>query len=281
MSTDREYDEAVEGLAKYQSYKTKHAEELAELEKLKADAHANRQKAAEWIAETDRLREYHEAAEARRKRDHFAHIDHLTSGIRDARATLAELDATLPKAKAELIAANAAVEKVRGLRADLAQGRPPAASELARVLGPVGDLVVAFDLPWPWGGERFELRDMRPLTYITGPLFSGKSRLAQRLAETLPGAAFLGLDRLAENGAAARARLEADPALSARVDRTLAWLIEDGLIDQQLIGQIIHNEDFDGICSRHRMCPAGVCFQRWSQARRTARSCSVSTGFEM
>ncbi len=39
------------------------------------------------------------------------------------------------------------VEKVRGLRTDLAQGRMPTAGELARLLGPTVDLGVAFDLP--------------------------------------------------------------------------------------------------------------------------------------
>jgi hypothetical protein len=58
-------------------------------------------------------------------------------------------------------------------------------------------------------------------------LGSGKTRLARRLAETLPGAAFIGLERL-EEVAAMRARLDADPALKSRVDRTLAWLMEDG-----------------------------------------------------
>ena len=69
---------------------------------------------------------------------------------------------------------------------------------------------------------------MRSLNYIIGPLGSGKTRLAQRLAETLPNAVFLGLDRSAEGGAGARARMAADPALKSRVDRTLAWLVEDG-----------------------------------------------------
>jgi hypothetical protein len=99
---------------------------------------------------------------------------------------------------------------------------------LARLLGPAAELSVAFDLPWPWGGEQFELRDIRPLNYIVGPLGSGKTRLAQRLAETLPDAAFLGLERLADGGAATRARLDADSALKSRVDQTLAWLVEDG-----------------------------------------------------
>jgi DNA-binding transcriptional MerR regulator len=120
-----------------------------------------------------------------------------------------------------------AIEKVRRLRADLARGQAPAAGELARMLEPASQVSVAFELPWPWGGERFELRDIRPLNYIIGPLGSGKTRLAQRLAETLPGAAFLGLERLADGGAQARARLDADPSLKSRVDQTLAWLVED------------------------------------------------------
>jgi len=90
------------------------------------------------------------------------------------------------------------VEKVRNLRAGLAQGQAPAAGELVRLLEPATELRAAFDLPWPWGGERFELPGVRPLTYIIGPLGSGKTRLAQRLADTLPGASFLGLDRLAD-----------------------------------------------------------------------------------
>jgi DNA-binding transcriptional MerR regulator len=120
------------------------------------------------------------------------------------------------------------VDKVRGLRNDLARGGAPSAGGLARLLAPADDPAVAFDLPWPWGGERFELRDIRPLNYIIGPLFSGKTRLAQRLAAALPNAAFLGLDRSADGGAAVRARLDADPALRSRVDRTLTRLVEDG-----------------------------------------------------
>ena len=122
------------------------------------------------------------------------------------------------------------VDRVRGLRADLARGAAPDAGDLARLMTPDPALGVAFDLPWPWGGERFELRDIRPLTYITGPLGSGKTRLAHAIAETLAGAAFLGLERLADDGEAARAGLDADPALKARVDQALAWLVEDGAI---------------------------------------------------
>ena len=118
------------------------------------------------------------------------------------------------------------VEKVRGLRANLARGQAPAAGEVARLLE--GEPSVAFDLPWPWGGERFELRGIRPLNYITGPLGCGKTRLALCLAEALPGAAFIGLERSADGGAAARSRLDADLSLKGRVDQVLAWLGEDG-----------------------------------------------------
>jgi DNA-binding transcriptional MerR regulator len=125
-----------------------------------------------------------------------------------------------------------AVDKVRRLRADLAGGRAPAPSELARLLKPASSFSVAFDLafdlPWPWGRERFELQGIRSLNYIIGPLGSGKTQLAKRIAETLPGAAFLGLDRLADGGASARGLLADDPALKSRVDQTLAWLVEDG-----------------------------------------------------
>jgi DNA-binding transcriptional MerR regulator len=61
---------------------------------------------------------------------------------------------------------------------------------------PRTELSVTFELPWPWAGERFELTDIQPITYIVGPLGSGKTRFAQRLAEVLPGASFLGLERL-------------------------------------------------------------------------------------
>ncbi len=139
-----------------------------------------------------------------------------------------------------------AIEKVRELRAGIAQGKSPTAGELVRLLGPTAEFSVAFDLPWPWGGERFELRDVRPLNYIIGPLGSGKTRLAKRLAETLPNAVFLGLDRLEHGGAAARAQLDADPALQSRVDRTLAWLIEDGAAASEALVALLVGLEAEG-----------------------------------
>ncbi|MDO9431881.1 MAG: MerR family transcriptional regulator [Phenylobacterium sp.] len=139
------------------------------------------------------------------------------------------------------------VAKVRGLRADLGRGQAPAAGDLARVLGSAGGINVAFDLPWPWGGERFELRDIRPLTYITGPLGCGKTRLAMRLAEALPGATFLGLERSAAGGAAVRARLDADPALKSRVDQALTWLVEDGATASDALLILLADMEAEGL----------------------------------
>ena len=120
------------------------------------------------------------------------------------------------------------LDRVRRLRSDLLGGRMPAPGDLADLCRSRPRLSVAFDLPWPWGGEPFELNDPGPLTFITGPLGSGKTRLAARLAEVLPGARFIGLDRMADDGAVARAHLDADPALRAHVERGLSWIVDEG-----------------------------------------------------
>jgi DNA-binding transcriptional MerR regulator len=140
-------------------------------------------------------------------------------------AALAAHQATLEGRIREL---GATIERVGGLRADLARGKTPAAGEVARLTAATGRPGHSVELPWPWDGERFELGDVRSLTYIVGPLGSGKTQLAMRLAETLPDAAFLSLARLADGGEAARARMDADPALASRVDEVLTWLLGDG-----------------------------------------------------
>jgi hypothetical protein len=113
------------------------------------------------------------------------------------------------------------------MRAEIAGGQGPLNGEAARLRSASAGFTAAFDLPWPWGGERFELRDVRPLNYIIGGLGSGKTRLAMRLAETLPNAAFLGLERI-NDGTAAATRLRVNATLKSRVDETLTWLIEEG-----------------------------------------------------
>ena len=140
----------------------------------------------------------------------------LDGNAEDLEAALAAHQAAL---EGEIRRLAGTVETGRALRADLVRGQAPSAGDLTRLLGPADDLSVAFALPWPWGGEQFELNDIRPLNYIIGPLGSGKTRLAMRLAEALPGAVFLGLDRPVA---------EADPA---RIAAALAWLVEEGASD--------------------------------------------------
>jgi DNA-binding transcriptional MerR regulator len=153
-------------------------------------------------------------------------IAHVLSGnLQSLEPALSVHQAMLEGRIRELLAA---VAKIRGLRDDLAHGKTISSGDLAHLAAPSSDFQAAFELPWPWGGERFELRDIQQLNHITGPLGSGKTRFARRLAEALPGAIFLGLERLAGDGAAARAQLDSDPAAKASVDQALTWFIEDG-----------------------------------------------------
>jgi DNA-binding transcriptional MerR regulator len=143
------------------------------------------------------------------------------SGLEPA---LAAHQASLEAQLGEVVAA---LDGVRALRADLARGGAPSASDLARTLAPMAGLHVAFDLPWPWGGEPFELRDIRPLTCITGPLGSGKTRLAMRIAEEI-GGVFLGLDRAA------------DPSLMPKIEPTVALLVQDSATDTPALRALLN-----------------------------------------
>ncbi len=138
------------------------------------------------------------------------------------------------------------IGKVGRLRGDLARGATPSAGELTRLTAADEAQRVAFDLPWPWGGERFELRQMRPINYIIGPLGSGKTRLAQRLAEMLPDASFLGLDRLVDGAGDLRARVDTDAAFRSRFERTLAWLVEDGATETDALAALVAGLEADG-----------------------------------
>ena len=76
-----------------------------------------------------------------------------------------------------------------------------------------GEAAISLTLPWPWGGERFELLAVKAITYITGPLGSGKTRLARAIAEALPDAAFIEMERQPDDGPCS------DPAVKAHLDR--------------------------------------------------------------
>jgi DNA-binding transcriptional MerR regulator/aryl carrier-like protein len=148
----------------------------------------------------------------------LAQVDCVLSG--DAadglEATLAAHQASL---EGQLPATSAAIERVHELRGRIAAGARPTVAELAGLQCSSDAVAASFDLPWPWGGERFELRALKPITYLTGPLFSGKTKLAQCLADAIAGAVFIGPDR------AAVASLSAP---GDAVARTMTWLVEDG-----------------------------------------------------
>ena len=116
--------------------------------------------------------------------------------------------------------------------------------ELTRLLHP--ELTVAFELPWPWGGELFELRDIRPLNYITGPLGSGKTRLALRLTAAFPNGVFLGLDRLNDRSEATATRLKADSALQSRVNQALDWLTDESATRSEALTALLVGLEAEG-----------------------------------
>ncbi len=136
------------------------------------------------------------------------------------------------------------IERVRGLRAKLDSGQRPTVTELTRLQDSTSGLSVEFALPWPWGGEYFRLHDIRPLNYIVGPLGSGKTRLALRLVEVLPSAAFLGLERVLSGDA--KARLDADTNLRLRVNHAIDWLVEDGAVASEALTALLVGLEAEG-----------------------------------
>src|SRR5262245_33514219 len=75
----------------------------------------------------------------------------LNGDLQGLEPALATHQATLEGRIRELAAT---VDRVRALRDDLARGQAPTVGDLARLRGPGTERHVAFDLPWPWGGER-------------------------------------------------------------------------------------------------------------------------------
>jgi DNA-binding transcriptional MerR regulator len=136
--------------------------------------------------------------------------------------------------EAQLGALSSMVKQVARLRADLVEGRAPSVRELAALTERAPNPIVVFDLSWPWGGERFELPQLPALTYLTGPLGSGKTRLAMALAEHLSDARFVGLDRAAPS------------TPNPRVEADLAWLIEDGAVVCDALVALLSALEADG-----------------------------------
>jgi DNA-binding transcriptional MerR regulator len=189
--------------------------------------------AAGWRAYgPDEMRRAGEIAALRALGFSLAQVARVLNGDpRGLEPALAAHQAALEDRLRELVTT---IETVGRLRNSLARGETPTVGDLARLASRPSETTVAFDLPYPWGGERFELGRLRPLNYIVGPLGSGKTRLARRIAETLPNAAFLGLER------------SVDGVVDAKVERVLAWLVEDGATLSEPLVALIAVLEADG-----------------------------------
>lgn len=189
--------------------------------------------AAGWrVYGPDEMRQARQIAALRALGFSLAQVERVLKG--DARGLAAALEAHQGGLEARLRQLVATIESVGQLRERLAHGDAPTVGDLARLAARDADPAIVFDLPYPWGGERFELGQIRALNYIIGPLGSGKTRLAQRLAETLPNAAFLGLDRSASG------------AVTAKVEQTMAWLVEDGATTSDALLALVAGLEAEG-----------------------------------
>jgi DNA-binding transcriptional MerR regulator len=124
------------------------------------------------------------------------------------------------KLESDAVALARTIDRVRAMRTSLEGGTLPDTG----ALGPLGDEAtsISIALPWPWGGEPFAIHRPRPITYLVGPLGSGKTQLARALAAAVPGGRFVGLERPAYDAAAA------EPELRLAVETARDWLIDEG-----------------------------------------------------
>lgn len=153
----------------------------------------------------------------------LAQVEGVLGGVSDGLE--AALAAHQAKVEGELHQIGARLERIRALRRSLASGQTLVRKDLTD-LSPDRP-VVRFELPWPWGGETFELSDVRAINYIVGPLGSGKTQLALLIANHLTDTEFLGLDRL-DRIAEIRDQLAHDAVARSNIDAALAWLVDDG-----------------------------------------------------
>lgn len=128
------------------------------------------------------------------------------------------------------------IADLRDLRAQLAVGAVLDLDRLGRFTAQPTEPLLSFALPWPWDGAPFALPHPAGITYITGPLGSGKTRLAEAIAANVPGAAFIGLDRHAPEG---RVNIELAQRYRQR-------MVEDGAIESASLTTLLDLLATDG-----------------------------------
>jgi DNA-binding transcriptional MerR regulator len=156
----------------------------------------------------------------------LARIKAVLAGSADAfDALLAAHQAELDRQMTDIAAKLAALQALRQRRAN---GAISAADAAAEFLLDDSRPSVSLALPWPWAGEMFAIDRLGPVTFLTGPLGSGKTRLAEALAKAISGARFVGLDRSA-------GVVSGDPAVQQAVLPMLTWLREDGAVESDAL----------------------------------------------
>lgn len=120
------------------------------------------------------------------------------------------------------------VHAVGDLLATASSGELSGLDDLPQFMRPTPSSIASFELPWPWGGETFHIERPAQLNFIIGPLASGKTRFAKRIAEVLPDADFLGLDRADGDGPDGWALRDDDKDLEVRVETALNWFAGEG-----------------------------------------------------
>ncbi|WP_426304911.1 MerR family transcriptional regulator [Acidovorax facilis] len=154
---------------------------------------------------------------------------------RALRGDAAAMDLALASREAQLAAEFAAMKKasdrLRNMRHSLSHGQAQQPGDLSVALG-TSQTAVSLELPWPWDGEQLVLPELAPLTYLVGPLGSGKTRLALGLAQALKGARYLGIDRL-DDPLCSGYEFELNQIEVAKIESHIECLREEGAVDIQ------------------------------------------------
>ncbi|TPW31485.1 MerR family transcriptional regulator [Martelella alba] len=122
------------------------------------------------------------------------------------------------KLEGELANLSDTIARLANLRGEIAAGARADIAAVMRLTGTRAEPAIAFPLPWPWDGELFELTEIKPITWVTGPLGSGKTRFLRTLSQALAGALEIRLDR----------KIAAEPGSRERAEAIVGSLIADG-----------------------------------------------------
>lgn len=131
----------------------------------------------------------------------------------------------------------AQVGRLQHLRARLAQGQVPDASDIAGILDESARTRLSLTLPWPWNGECFDIPAVHPLNYIVGPLGSGKTILAHCIAAQVAGSVCVDAT-LATTGSMV-CEGQVGSGIADRANRAMSWLAGDGASPSPMLARLL------------------------------------------